>query len=263
VAVRDAKARAVFWDVHSGLPRQGPGSRESTARALALAAPIPSDATVLDIACGPGMQTLHLAELLPQATICAIDQHEPFVDETNRRAASSGKGDRVRAISADMRSLAFAPATFDLIWCEGAAYIMGVDKALRAWRPFLKNGGRLALSEAVWLRPDPPDKVRRIWADDYPHMRDVAACRSLVRDCGYRLLGDFVLPEAAWWEYYGPKEQRIKSLAAKYAADADASTILREGLEEIGNFRNYSAYYGYAFLVVATDEAALQGQAEQ
>jgi hypothetical protein len=44
--------RTVFWDIHSGLPREGPGNRESTARALRLAASLPNNARVLDIACG-------------------------------------------------------------------------------------------------------------------------------------------------------------------------------------------------------------------
>jgi ubiquinone/menaquinone biosynthesis C-methylase UbiE len=193
MALTDSKA--VFWDIHSGLPREGPGNRESTARALGLAAPIPRDAHVLDIACGPGMQTLDLAELLPDAIICAVDSHEPFVEETNRRAAAHGAADRVKAICADMRSLEFPPASFDLIWCEGAAYFMGVRHALGAWRSLLKPGGKLALSEAVWLRSDPPEEVRRIWSADYPGgMGTVETCRDLVRDCGYQLLGDFVLP---------------------------------------------------------------------
>src|SRR5262249_55966709 len=155
----DPKARAAFWDVHSGLPREGPGNRASTARALGLAAPIPESPHVLDIACGPGAQTLDLADLLPGATICAVDIHEPFVEETNRRAAARGVANGVRAMRADMRSLEFSPASFDLIWCEGAAYIMGVGKALRSWRPLLKPGGRLALSEAVWLQSDLSDEV--------------------------------------------------------------------------------------------------------
>ena len=140
---------------------------------------------------------MDLATLLPDADITAIDNHRPFVDETNRRAARRGLGRRVRAALGDMRSLDFDPQSFDLIWCEGAAYIMGVDKALRAWRPLLKPGGRLALSEAVWLRTGAPDPVRRCW-DEYPAMGDIDACRTLVRDAGYDLLGDFVLPEATW-----------------------------------------------------------------
>jgi SAM-dependent methyltransferase len=253
MALTDSKAWAVFWDIHSGLPREGPGNRESTARALGLAAPIPQEAHVLDIACGPGMQTLDLAELLPDATICAVDSHEPFVEETNRRAAAHGAADRVKAICADMRSLEFPPASFDLIWCEGAAYFMGVRHALGSWRSLLKPGGKLALSEAVWLRPDPPEEVRRIWSADYPGMGmgTVETCRDLVRDCGYQLLGDFVLPEAAWWEYYGPMDERLTSLASKYSGDPVAQSILRESAEEIAGYRKYARYYGYVFLVMA------------
>ena len=247
----DPKTRALFWDIHSGLPREGPGNRESTERALRLAAPIPDDARVLDIACGPGMQTLHLAELLPDATICAIDNHEPFVEETNQRAVLRGVNDRVRAMRADMRSLPFPPATFDLIWCEGAAYIMGVDKALKGWRSLLKLGGKLGLSEAVWLRPNPPEQVRRMWSSDYPNMGDIQTCRALVRDCGYQLLGDFVLSEAAWSAYYGPKEERLRQLAPKYAGDPVAEAFLRQSALEVAKFRDYAEYYGYVFLVMA------------
>src|SRR5262245_34514987 len=218
MALSDPKLRAVFWDVHSSLPREGPGNRESTERALALAAPVPPFAQVLDLACGPGAQTIDLATLLPQATICAIDAHQPFVEETNRRAAALGVNDRVRALRGDMRSLPFPPSSFDLIWCEGAAYIIGVERALRSWRPLLRPGGRLALTEAIWLRPDAPEDIRRCWSD-YRDMRDVESCRDLVRECGYQLLGDFVLPDAAWWEYYAPMEERLRLLASKYADD--------------------------------------------
>jgi hypothetical protein len=90
--------------------------------------------------------------------------------------------------------------------------MMGVAKALGSWRSLLKPGGKLALSEAVWLRSDPPEEVRRIWSGDYPDMGTVGTCRALACDCGYRLLGDFVLPEAAWWEYYEPMQQRLDLL---------------------------------------------------
>jgi SAM-dependent methyltransferase len=245
------KARAVFWDIHNGLPREGPGNREATARALRLAAPLPKNPQVLDIACGPGMQTLNLAELMPDATICAVDNHEPFVAETNRRAGFHGVTERVRAIRADMRALQFPPAAFDLVWCEGAAYMMGLGKALECWGSMLKPGGKLAVSEAVWLRPDQPEEVRRIWSHDYPDMGTPETCRTLVRDCGYLLLGDFVLPEEAWWEYYTPLLQRLELLADKYAGDTMAESVLREAAEEIGIYRKFASYYGYLFLVMA------------
>ena len=248
----DPKMRAVFFDLHSGLPREGPGSRESTERALRLAGELPKAAKVLDIACGPGRQTLDLAELLPEAEILAVDNHPPFVAEVNRRARARGVGGRVKAVCGDMTALAFAPAGFDLVWCEGAAYIMGVANALHAWKPLLKVGGKLALSEAVWLRADPPEAVRRMWDEGYPDMADVAACRALVRDCGYRLLGDFVLPERAWWDdYYTPIERRLAELAPKYAGDPVGEAVLREAREEIELYRNHADSYGYAFFVMA------------
>jgi len=248
----DPHARAVFFDVHSGLPREGPGSRESTRPALEFAAPLPPRPYVLDIACGPGMQTLDLAELLPDASIVAVDFHEPFVAEANRRAADRGVADRVTAQVGDMAALDFPPGSFDLIWCEGAAYIMGVPDALAAWRPLLRPGGRLALSEAVWLKPDPPESVRRGWAE-YPAMVDIESCRQIVRDAGYELLGDFVLPEAAWWDdYYTPMQRRLDVLDTKYAGDAAAEAVLREHRDEIAMCRDHAAYYGYVFLVMGT-----------
>ncbi len=252
----DPKQRAVFFDLHDDLPRQGPGNRDCTARALALAGPLPPHPKVLDIACGPGMQTMDLAELLPGAVITGVDAHAPFVAETNRRAVARGWSDRVSAVTGDMRALAFPPASFDLLWCEGAAYIMGVADALRTWRSLLRSGGRLALSEAVWLRDDPPAELRRFWAGDYPTMGDVAACRTLVRDCDYDLLGDFVLPGQAWWrDYYTPMGRRLESLAPKYTGDTVAEAVLGETRDEIALYRTGAAYYGYVFLVMVPVEA--------
>ena len=177
--------------------------------------------------------------------------------ETNGGARGAGVAGRVRATVGDMTALAFPPASFDLLWCEGAAYIMGVGAALRAWRPLLRPGGRAALSEAVWLRPDPPEPVRRLFAD-YPAMGDVAAARDLVRRSGYRLLGDFVLPQTAWMaDYYEPLRRRLAELAPRYEGDAVACAVLEAHAEEIAVFERYGDWYGYLFLVMTPDEQAI------
>jgi SAM-dependent methyltransferase len=240
MAASVAKTRAAF--LGHPPPRaatEGPGDRASTTRALGLAAPLPKNPRGLDIACGPGAKTLDLAELLPDASICAIDNHQPFVDGINRRAATRRVSDRVRAVLCDMRMLRFPPAAFDLISCEGAAYIIGTGNALRNWRPLLKPGGKLAVSEPVWLTSDPPERLRHIWFSDYTDMGTVETCRAVVRDTGYRLLGDFVLPETAWWEYYTPLQQRLDLLSAKYAVDTGAATTLRAAIQEITTYREF------------------------
>jgi len=246
----DTRARSVFMEVHSGLPREGPGDRASTGRAIALAQPLPASADVLDIACGPGEQTVHLAQLLPAARIQAVDYHRPFVEEASRRVATAGAGHRVKVSVADMRALPFETGQFDLIWCEGAAYNMGLTNALTQWRSLLRSDGKLAFTEAVWLRDDPPDELHDWWMAGYPDMGSANASLELVSRCGYRLLGSFVLPDHAWWErYYHPMEDRLTILEEKYNGDPEAMAVLEDCRLEIDYYRRYSDCYGYLFVV--------------
>ena len=120
------------------------------------------------------------------------------------------------------------------------------------WPPLLNPGGRIALTEPVWLESDVPEVVRRNWAD-YPAMTNVAGCRAIIRRAGLKLLGDFLLPEAAWWDaYYGPLEGRVHRLADTYRGDAAAEAALRATVEEVEVYRQHSACYGYQFFVMST-----------
>ena len=95
----------------------------------------------------------------------------------------------------DMKDLPFGPDTFDLIWSEGAAYIMGISEAFSAWREFLRPGGYVVVSEATWLVPDPPAEVREFWAAEYPGMTDVAGNLARIEAAGYEVVGHFTLPD--------------------------------------------------------------------
>ncbi len=248
----DAKARRrVFFDVHSELPREAPGNAESTARALALAGPLPPRPLIADVGCGPGAQTLDLARFVPDARIVALDAHAPFLDELRRRAVAAAVADRIDVRLGDMRALPFATDTLDLLWCEGAAYVIGIPEALRLWTPLLKRAGRIALTEPIWLAPDPPPDVVANWRS-YPAMTDVDGIRAVITRAGLKLLGDFTLPEAAWWDhYYGPLETRARMLATKYAGDRVAEAVLRDVAAEVDAYRRHSAYFGYQFFVMA------------
>ena len=247
----DQRQRSIFYEVHRDLPREGPGNRASTARALACIDDLPARPRVLDVACGPGQQTLYLAALLPEAAITAIDRHPPFLAELERRAHKAGTTARIGAVRANMAALPFRPGTFDVIWCEGAAYIIGFQSALETWAPLLARGGSIALTEPVWLRKEVPEVVARNW-DEYPAMTDAAGCIARIERAGLVARADFVLDEAAWWDnYYGPMAKRIEVVAAKHRGDAVAEGVLRECRDEIDVYRGHSDCYGYAFFIVS------------
>ncbi|MEP6967027.1 MAG: class I SAM-dependent methyltransferase [Pseudomonadota bacterium] len=241
-----------FWTLHDGLPRQGPGDRASTLRALALMAELPSAPAILDIGCGPGMQTLDLARAARDAAITAVDIHLEFLAELERRAEAAGLAARIVTRRASMTALPFAEASFDAVWCEGAIYLMGLGEGLTAWKPLLKPRGYVALTEPCWLKPaeEVPGAVRRLWAP-YPAMTSITETAAIIARGGYREIGRFVLPESAWWDgYYTPLEARLGSLRAAHGHDPVPSARIDEARAEIDAYREYADVYGYVFFVM-------------
>ncbi len=245
----DEQQMAVFLDVQRGLPRQGPGSADSTKQALALCAGLPSDPTLLDIGCGPGAQTMVLAANL-LGRIIAVDTCQEYLDVLLDRAAQAEVADRVEILNADMAALDLPSGSIDIIWCEAAAYAMGIPAALKAWRPLLREGGYLVFSELVWLQDDAPATVREFWASEYPAMTEVDTVLKWIDSTGYRRVGDFTLPDEAWWiDYYGPLEAKLPGLRQKYADDERALSVVEATQTEIEMRRSYPTYYGYHFFV--------------
>ena len=209
----------ILLDVHSGLPRQGPGDDESTLRALAACAELPMRPGVLDIACGPGMQTVALARGT-DGTITAVDLFEQFLDQLRERATEAGVRDRVQVMLADMSDLPFGKDSFDLIWCEGAAYIMGITEAFIRWKEFLRPEGYIAVTEISWLVPEAevPRRAFDFFHSEYPGITDVPGNLARIEACGYEIVDHFTLPGEAWWtDYYTPLEAKLDALRSKYA----------------------------------------------
>ncbi len=245
----DERLFEVFLDVQRGLPRQGPGCDASTLQALSLCAGLPERPHVLDIGCGPGMQTVALAKAL-DGPVTAVDLFPEYLEALRARASAAGVADRIKTVAGDMTALPFAAGCFDLIWAEGSAYIMGVTDALAAWKRLLRPGGFFAFTELVWLRPDPPAEVAAFFADEYPAMTDIEGVSATIRAGGYALLGQFTLPGSAWWDhYYGPLAAKLPALDRTYAGDDDALGVIESTRREIEMRRRFPEWYGYAFFV--------------
>ncbi len=241
------RASEVFFEVFEPLPRQGPGTLACTKRALELCEDLPPARRILDLGCGSGAQTLHLASLT-DGNIVAIDNHAPFIERL-RAQLDEGLTARVDARVADMTALELEPESFDLVWAEGALYNLGLERALPLCAGLLKPGGHLAFTDAVWRTDDAPADVRAAFAE-YDTMGTAQDVLSLLRRGGWSVLGHFDLPDQAWWDdFYAPMEQRIEVLRSKYADDADALAVLDELAAEPQMHRDNAQHYGYAFFV--------------
>ncbi len=244
------RVTALFFELFSGLPRQGPGTAASTRRALGLVPDVGPRTRVLDIGCGTGAQTLVLALDSP-ARIVAVDNHPPFIDVLSREAHRLGVADRLEARVADMRRLGFPDRSFDLIWCEGAIYNVGVEAGLRDWRRLLRRDGHVALTEVCWRKPEPPPECAAFWQREYPAIRDTAALLAAVDGCGYRTVGHFPLPASAWWDdYYRPLQDNVTAFRKRHHDAPDAQALADQCQHEIDIWHACSEFYGYEFLVL-------------
>jgi SAM-dependent methyltransferase len=118
-----------FYELICGLPRGGPGDNQSTRKAFGYLKNLPSEPLILDLGCGPGMQTLELAKI-SNRTIIALDNYQPFLDILMHNATQEGLAGKISPKNQSMLEMDFKNNTFDVIWSEGALYFIGFQNGL-------------------------------------------------------------------------------------------------------------------------------------
>ena len=240
----------LLYELFSDMPRQGPGSNEETRRAWAALTGLPPAPAILDVGCGSGTQTLELARL-SHGRITALDSHQPFLDRLDRAAAKAGLAQHIRIVNASMLAMPFEHEAFDIIWSEGAIFVIGFEAGLRQWRPLLKPGGYLVVSEMTWLRPNAPEPVVEYFRNEYPAMTDAAANLQVAIRAGYRPLTHFSLPEHGWRDnYYVPLQERVLRFKSKHVGQPEAAAFTDAMQREIDMYAAYSDWYGYVFYLL-------------
>jgi SAM-dependent methyltransferase len=240
---------ALLVALHQGLSRLGPGDPDCTLKALALCAELPAAPAILDVGCGTGAQTLVLAAA-PDGRITATDLIGAFLTQLNERAVTMGLDKRIQTVAADMKDLPFPDGRFDLIWSEGAAYIMGFDNALTKWRSVAKPGGYLVVSELSWFQQDPPADIRDFWDRHYPAMRTVEENLAAAHAAGWTPVGTYRLPAEAWRRYYQPLEQRLPTFRRSCGGDVDAQAVADLTEQEMSLMGRYPDCCGYELVVL-------------
>ncbi len=242
-----------FSKIFEQIPRQGPGCASATKQALSWCDDLPQNADVLDIGCGSGAQTFDIAEELPLASIIAIDTHQPFLDRLQADAKRMG-WHTIVAKNISMMEMPFEHESFDLIWSEGALYIMGFLQGLQACFRLLKPGGYAAVTEAVYLRDSVPASVKRFWDDEYSDIASVEQKVEQITESGLTLIHHFTLSPDAWLKnFYTPMKEVLKRMNDQYAEQKDARTVLRALEDEIFLYEEFGSYFGYEFFIMHRD----------
>lgn len=243
-----------FFSLHHGLPRQGPGSDDTTRRLLSLAGELPERPRVLDLGCGPGRAALLLAAEA-DAEVTAVDLHEPFLDELRAAALRRGLDGSITATRADMAELPYDDGSFDLVWAESSAYSIGFDTALRAWRRLLAPGGALVVTECEWTAAEPSAAARAFWESHYT-LRTGADNVRAATAAGYAVLGVYAQPESDWEEYYGPLVARADAADPGGPGMTEALAATRA---EIAMRREHGTEFGYTGYVMRPVDAGPAG----
>ncbi|WP_417210930.1 class I SAM-dependent methyltransferase [Antarctobacter sp.] len=233
---------SAFFEVHKDLPREGPGTAGDVVWATALAG-LPEGAAICDAAAGPGADIEALAQSVPGARVSAFDKNDGFVGQMQARFSGAPNVTVQKADLAEIASLPTAP--FDMIWCAGALYFLGLDNGLEVLRGALKPGGVLAFSEPCYFTETPSPKACAFW-EGYP-TRDRAGIAAAVSAAGFEILGTRDVADAGWQAYYQPMEARI----AKLRADGDPrlTHMLNLCAKEAEDWRAVRSETGYLLTV--------------
>ena len=195
-----------IYDMFGALPRQTVGSDASTRAALALIAdslPRRRPLAVADMGCGTGRPSLVLAETL-DCHVTALDIRPNFLRRLAAETARRGLAHRIHPVCADMTAPPLAPASLDLIWCEGAIFVLGAERACAQWARLLRPGGWLVFSDMVWGAA-PDDESVDFFAQLGARLPTRAELDRAATAAGLSPRPGFTLPEEDWWdEYYRP-----------------------------------------------------------
>ncbi|WP_051785792.1 class I SAM-dependent methyltransferase [Endozoicomonas numazuensis] len=235
---------ADFMKVFEGLERWGPGSVRDTLKALSLVPEAPTN--ILEIGCGKGLATKVLIENT-EARVTAIDNEQSALTELKERFEEQGISGRLSTVCVSMTELPLEKESFDLIWSEGSAYIMGIQKALAQWSPFLQSGGFMVLSDLVWLTDKPDQELMEYWKQAYPDIQSINTRLEQMNAAGYDVVDTFSLSKEAWDNYSEPLKKRMDDISS-----AMPDSVALKNIEtELEIFRKFLGKFGYQMFILA------------
>ena len=239
----------LICEYFTNVERQGPGSPETTIKALSFIDNLTEHSHIADIGCGTGGQTMILAQHTP-GHITGLDLFPDFINIFNHNAKELNLQKRVEGIIGSMDKLPFKKEELDLIWSEGAIYNIGFQKGLNEWRKYLKTDGYIAVSEVSWFTDERPNEINDFWMDAYPEIDTIPNKILQMQKAGYIPVACFILPENCWTEnFYAPQVEAQKDFLQKYADNKAAEEFIANQRHETQLYYKYKEFYGYVFYI--------------
>ena len=107
---------------------------------------------LLDVGCGPGTDTIPLAQLVgPTGHVVGVDCDPAMIAEANQRAEQSDVSTLVKHKQADVASLPFESGEFDASRCERLfQHLHNPAQALAEMARVVKSGGWIVVLDTDW-----------------------------------------------------------------------------------------------------------------
>lgn len=231
----------------SSLKRQGPGSKESTLKALGFIEGLNKKSKIADIGCGTGGPTIVIAQKT-LGSIIGVDIFPGFINIFNSNFVKFKN--RVKGIVGSMDKLPFKKDELDLIWSEGAIYNIGFKRGLKEWGNFLKKDGYIAISEVSWLTGERPEEVSEFWDNAYPEIDTISNKVKQMEESGYTPVATFVLPEDCWGKnFYDPQAVIQKKFLKEHKGNLTIERLISNQKHEAALYKKYKKHYGYVFYI--------------
>lgn len=234
---------ADFEAIFDDLERLSPSCDDDSLKALEIL-PIKSG-EVLDIGCGKGVVTTLLAKH-GDFHITALDNDEYNLSCVNEAVIENKLEHRISTVCASMTTMPFEGQRFDMLWAEGSAYIMGVEQALKQWKPFIKAHGYLVISDLVWLADNPSQEVVEFWQQNYPDMTTSKQRVKQMQQAGFEVIKHFTQSDQSWTNYLAPLQNKIAQLDNQHFT----SNAIKDIQNEIHIHEHYLGQYSYQLFVL-------------
>ena len=244
----------IMFEVHQGLPREGPGNLESTARALASAQRPAGSAGGAGHRLRPG----HADGGSGWAVASGARSRRwmptsPFwKDGARARRKPPAARTGFEFSVGDMHALAVSPASVLISsGAKGPPTSWAFARRSKPGGRCSKGGYHRFHRSGLADRSDRPRRWFEWWQSGYPAMGGIQACLDKVTNAELRTGRSLRAAGAAWWDdYYKPMEARIACpQVVELKRTRLASKALEEHQREIDYYRRWSAHYGYLFVV--------------